>query len=84
MPLSGETLKLLVTEIEIMRTSAHPNVVEFYGSYVVDNELWVAMEFMGGGNLTEIVEQREIQMNEAQIAYCTREVRFSFQLFYCE
>jgi serine/threonine protein kinase len=78
LPLSGDTLKLLVTEIQIMRTSDHPNIVEYFGSYVVDDELWVAMEFMGGGILTEIVEKHQIEMNEAQIAYCTREVSWVY------
>jgi len=37
-------------------------------------ELWVVMEFMGGGCLTEVLEQFEhVQMIEAQIAFATLE-----------
>ena len=38
-----------------MRDYHHPNIVEMYNSYLVNDELWVVMEFMEGGALTDIV-----------------------------
>lgn len=38
-----------------MRDYPHPNIVEMYGSYLVGDELWVVMEFLEGGTLTDIV-----------------------------
>ena len=38
-----------------MRDYPHPNVVEMFGSYLVGDELWVVMEFLEGGSLTDIV-----------------------------
>lgn len=70
MALNGESLKLLITEISIMKTSKHPNIVEYVDSYMVEDQLWVIMEFMSGGCLTEVLEQFDyVQMNEAQMAY---------------
>jgi len=70
MQLNGESLKLLITEISIMKTSSHPNIVKYFESYIVEDQLWVAMEFMGGGCLTEILEQFDsVQMTEPQMAY---------------
>lgn len=40
-----------------MRDYEHPNIVDMYGSYLVDDELWVVMEYMAGGALTDIVTQ---------------------------
>lgn len=40
-----------------MRDYEHPNVVEMYGSYLVGDELWVLMEYMEGGALTDIITQ---------------------------
>jgi len=58
-----------------MRDSRHPNVVEFFDSYIVEDKLWVSMEFMGGGCLTEILEQFDsIQMAEPHIARICVEV----------
>jgi serine/threonine protein kinase len=69
MPLTPQNAKLLCTEISIMKTSKHPNIVEYIDAFLVDDKLWVVMEFMGGGCLTEILEQFEhIQLTEEQIA----------------
>ena len=38
-----------------MRDYHHVNIVEMYNSYLVNDELWVVMEFMEGGALTDIV-----------------------------
>ncbi|XP_076983552.1 serine/threonine-protein kinase PAK 6 [Tamandua tetradactyla] len=58
--------ELLFNEVVIMRDYQHPNVVEMYKSYLVGEELWVLMEFLQGGALTDIVSQ--VRLNEEQIA----------------
>jgi len=69
MALNGESLKLLITEISIMKTSHHDNIVDYIDSYIVEDQLWVVMEYMGGGCLTEVLEQFEnVKMTEEQIA----------------
>jgi len=74
MEINNENVKLLATEISIMKSSKHPNVVEYIESYIVDEKMWVMMEYMGGGCLTDVLECfDDIQMNEQQIAYVTRE-----------
>jgi serine/threonine protein kinase len=32
-----------------------------YGSYLIDNELWVVMEFLEGGSLTDIVTHTRLE-----------------------
>ena len=74
MQLNEESLPLVVTEIDIMRSSKHPNVVEYIESYVVDDQLWVVMEYMGGGCLTEILDQYpRVVMTEPQMAHVAKE-----------
>ncbi|KAB0388775.1 hypothetical protein E2I00_001630 [Balaenoptera physalus] len=46
--------ELLFNEVVIMRDYQHENVVEMYNSYLVGDELWVVMEFLEGGALTDI------------------------------
>jgi serine/threonine protein kinase len=75
MPLSAQNMKMLVTEIYIMKESQHPAIVAYYDSFVADDQIWVAMEMMGGGCLTEILDQFEaVQLTEAQIAFTCRQV----------
>ena len=40
----------------MMRTSAHPNVVEYLESFMFERCLWVTMEFMDGGSLTNLLQ----------------------------
>ena len=40
-----------------MRDHPHENIVEFHDSYLVQDELWVVMEYMDGGALTSIVQR---------------------------
>jgi hypothetical protein len=70
MPLNQQNMKLLITEIGIMKTSVHPNIVKYIDSYLVNDIIWVVMEFMGSGCLTEVLEQFEngVTMDESQIA----------------
>lgn len=42
-------------QVVIMRDYHHDNVVDMYNSYLVGDELWVVMEFLEGGALTDIV-----------------------------
>lgn len=49
MQLTKDNKKMLVTEIEIMKSSKHPNLVEYIDCFNVSGYLWVAMEFMDGG-----------------------------------
>ncbi|CAL1526181.1 unnamed protein product [Lymnaea stagnalis] len=58
--------ELLFNEVVVMRDYHHPNIVEMYNSYLVNDELWVVMEFMEGGALTDVVTHS--RMDEVQIA----------------
>jgi serine/threonine protein kinase len=41
MPLNAQNIKLLTSEIHIMKESTHPNVVRYLDSYRVEDKLWV-------------------------------------------
>lgn len=63
---------LLLTEITVMKDKKHPNVVNYYDSYLVDgNQLWVIMEYLQFGPLTDLVTRLELR--EGQIALIVRE-----------
>jgi protein-serine/threonine kinase len=58
--------ELIVNEILVMKESQHPNIVNFLDSFLVEKELWVVMEYMEGGKLTDIIENGTL--SELQIA----------------
>ena len=53
-----------------MRDYHHPNIVEMYGSYLIENELWVVMEFLEGGSLTDIVTHTRFEVFSALYDNC--------------
>eukprot|EP01094_Clydonella_sp_ATCC50884_P003673 TRINITY_DN1279_c2_g3_i1.p1 TRINITY_DN1279_c2_g3~~TRINITY_DN1279_c2_g3_i1.p1 ORF type:complete len:615 (-),score=144.05 TRINITY_DN1279_c2_g3_i1:974-2818(-) len=63
----------LRNEIEIMKASRHKNIVNYVSSYLVGNVLWVVMEFMDGGDLTEVIRVCREEMTEGHIALILRE-----------
>ncbi|XP_064263241.1 serine/threonine-protein kinase PAK 3-like isoform X2 [Passer domesticus] len=51
---------------EVMRGSKNANLVNYVDSYLVDEELWLVMEYMDGGSLHDVI--RETRMAEGEIA----------------
>lgn len=63
---------LILTEISVMKDKKHPNVVNYFESYLVDEtQLWVIMEYMQFGPLTDLVTT--LVLREGQIAMIVRE-----------
>ena len=68
--------ELIVNEIVVMKESQHPNVVNYLDSFLVNGpkglDLWVIMEYMEGGALTDVIENNKL--GESQIAAICLEV----------
>lgn len=54
---------MLTIQVVIMRDYHHPNIVEMYDSFLVGDELWVVMEYLEGGALTDIVTREPRQVH---------------------
>jgi len=85
MQLNKENIKMVITEIEIMQSSKHDNLVAFIDCFDVSGCLWVAMEFMDGGCLTDILEEYEsgVHMTAGQIALVCRDTLQGLYYLHC-
>ncbi|NWI42683.1 PAK3 kinase, partial [Picathartes gymnocephalus] len=72
MPLRKRSRKeLIVNEIQIMKENRHPNIVNYIDSYLVDEDLWLVMEYVDGGTLTSVLVR--VFIEERMIAAISRE-----------
>uniref|UniRef100_A0A0K0DUA6 non-specific serine/threonine protein kinase n=1 Tax=Strongyloides stercoralis TaxID=6248 RepID=A0A0K0DUA6_STRER len=70
MKLKGQQRReLLFNEVVLIKDLKHPNIVSMHNSYLVEDELWVIMEYMERGPLTDVVT--EMRIEESVIAYIT-------------
>ena len=63
---------LIINEILVMKESKHKNIVNYIDSFLFKGDLWVIMEYMEGGSLTDVVTANI--MAEGQIAAISKEV----------
>lgn len=63
---------MIINEIRIMKETVHPNIVNYIDSFLVKESLWVVMEYMEGGMLTDIIDKETF--TEPQIAAICLEV----------
>lgn len=73
--------EILVNEITLMKMcGGSPTIVEYYGSYLKDGTLWVAMELIVGQSLADIIAaDTERSLSEELIAYILRETLVALQ-----
>lgn len=67
--------ELIVNEIMVMKDSQHENIVNYLDSFLRngDTELWVVMEYMEGGALTDVIDNNPV-ITEEQISTICLEV----------
>lgn len=67
----------LEMEIRMMCCTRHPNLIKCHETYNFGGYMWISMEYMDGGCLTDVLENYQnlrTTMSEGEIAFVLREV----------
>lgn len=71
---------LLISEIQVMEHTRHDNIVNYVESFLLrsQNELWVVMEFLDGGPLTDVVTETVMEppLIAAVVRECLKALKF--------
>jgi len=68
-----QELEQVKTEISMQTMSKHPNVVGYLETYQTSEHVWMVMEYIEGGPLTDLVDIGKV-WKEKHIAYVCREM----------
>lgn len=73
-PKSSDCIKQLEQEIRILRQLHHPNIVQYYGSEVVGDRLYIYMEYVHPGSLQKFMHEHCGAMTESVVRNFTRHI----------
>nr|XP_054508804.1 serine/threonine-protein kinase PAK 3-like [Agelaius phoeniceus] len=63
--------KLKVNELMVMKINRNPNLINYLDSYLLGEELWLVIEYMDGGTLSDVISKT--CLSEDQMAAISRE-----------
>ncbi|KAH9540754.1 hypothetical protein CY35_14G022700 [Sphagnum magellanicum] len=70
-------------EISVLSQCRSPHITEYYGSYLHNTKLWIVMEYMAGGSVSDLLETGP-PLDEASIASILRELLLSLEYLHGE
>jgi serine/threonine protein kinase len=69
---TNEEIEDIQKEVHLQLALHSPNIVQLFGSFVIESELWIIMEFLSGGSVADLLKAGVFDEN--QVAIVLREL----------
>ncbi|XP_020592689.1 mitogen-activated protein kinase kinase kinase 5-like isoform X2 [Phalaenopsis equestris] len=73
-PKSAECLKQLEQEIKVLSKLKHPNIVQYYGSELTEDQFFIYLEYVYPGSINKYVQEHCGAMTESVVRNFTRHI----------
>ncbi|UYV60200.1 hypothetical protein LAZ67_1000392 [Cordylochernes scorpioides] len=73
----------IIKEISIMQQCDTPYIVKYYGSFFKNTDLWIVMEYCGGGSVSDLMRIRKKTLVEGEIAAILRDTLRGLEYLHC-
>ncbi|KAN0006713.1 hypothetical protein ACTFIU_004904 [Dictyostelium citrinum] len=54
--MDSQFVKDVIKEVKVMNGNNHPNLIHYHTSFLENNQLWLVMDYLGGGSLADIMK----------------------------
>ncbi|XP_010550376.1 PREDICTED: mitogen-activated protein kinase kinase kinase YODA isoform X2 [Tarenaya hassleriana] len=73
-PKSAECIKQLEQEIKLLSNLQHPNIVQYYGSEIVEDRFFIYLEYVHPGSINKYIREHCGAMTESVVRNFTRHI----------
>ncbi|MCD7457094.1 hypothetical protein HAX54_034081 [Datura stramonium] len=73
-PKSAESLRQLEQEINVLSQLKHPNIVQYYGSEIVDDRFYIYLEYVHPGSINKFIQDHCGTITESIVRNFTRHI----------
>lgn len=73
-PKSAESIKQLQQEIKVLSHLKHPNIVQYYGSEIVDDHFYIYLEYVHPGSINKFIRDHCGAITESVVRNFTRHI----------
>lgn len=67
-------LEETIEEVAMLQQCNCASIVAYYGSYIIDNDLWIVMEYCEGGSISGAMKTLQRSLNECEIRAILKDI----------